>query len=260
MSVVAILQARYSSTRLPGKVLRPILGKPMLSRQIERIRQAEQIDHIVIATSIEPEDTPIADLCDKENVICYRGSLKNVLDRMHQASVFMKADQVMRLTADCPLADPRVLDGLINFFQKGGYDYASNTLRPSFPDGLDAEVMHRWVLKAAWDNSNLPSQMEHVTPYIYNSPNRFKLGHFQNTINLANLRWTVDEPRDLDFVTEIYKALYPTNPTFGTEDILELLGQLPELGNINRGIERNEGLKKSEEEDLIVLTEFRPEH
>ena len=226
----------------------------MLSRQVERILRSKKLDHIIVATSTQLEDDPIAELCRAEGFDLFRGSLENVLDRFFSAADSVNADPVMRLTADCPLTDPAVLDTLIEFFQAGEYDYASNTISPSFPDGLDAEIMRFSALKKAWKNSFLPSQFEHVTPYIYNSPEEFKLGSLQNQVDLSHLRWTVDEAVDLAFVREIYACLYHKDPDFRMADILELIGDFPQLSEINSGISRNEGLKNSEAADSTFLT------
>jgi spore coat polysaccharide biosynthesis protein SpsF len=245
MTLVAVLQARFSSTRLPGKVLKPLLGEPMLARQLERIGRARRIDQLIVATSTESSDDPIATLCNSLGVACHRGALDDVLDRMYQAGAAAKANTFMRLTGDCPLVDPDLLDRLVNFFQAGGYDYASNTIEPTFPDGLDAEVMHFHCLEAAWREGRLPSEREHVTPFIYNHPERYRIGSFKGEPDLSALRWTVDEAPDLEFVAQIYQTLYPDNPAFCTADILQLLGQKPELAEINLGTGRNEGFVKS---------------
>jgi spore coat polysaccharide biosynthesis protein SpsF len=250
---VAVLQARFSSTRLPGKVLKPLLGRPMLARQLERIGRAASIDRIVVATSTEASDDPIAGLCSEIGVGCYRGSLDDVLDRMYQAAAAVGSATVMRLTGDCPLADPAVLDDLNAYFLQGGYDYASNTIEPTFPDGLDAEVMRLECLEAAWREAVLPSEREHMTPFIYNHPERFRLGSFKREPDLSGLRWTVDEPSDFEFVSRIYEALYDGNPAFATSDVLRLLRDQPELELTNNGQERNEGYQASLQADQAFL-------
>jgi spore coat polysaccharide biosynthesis protein SpsF len=253
MTLVAVLQARFSSTRLPGKVLKPLLGEPMLARQLERIGRADCIDQLIVATSTEASDDPIAALCGSVGVDCRRGSLDDVLDRMYWAAAGAGAKTFMRLTGDCPLMDPTVLDALVSYFRDGGYDYASNTIEPSYPDGLDAEVMHFSCFETAWREAELPSEREHVTPFIYNRPGRFKLGSFRGEPDLSGLRWTVDEPADFEFVAEVYQALYPSNPAFSTADILHLLRQRPGLAEINLGPGRNEGFLKSLDKDEAFL-------
>lgn len=243
--IVGIIQARTSSSRLPGKVLKPILGQPMLARQLERLKRAARMDALVVATSDLPEDDAIERLCRDVATPCFRGSLDDVLDRIYGAARHHNATVVVRLTADCPLTDPEVIDDLIAFFEAGDYDYASNTIEPTWPDGLDAEVMRFTALETAWREATAGSDREHVTPFLYNHPTRFNLGSFKNPTDLSGLRWTVDEPEDFELVTKIYQALYRKRPAFGTADILGYLGAHPELSALNSGIGRNEGLATS---------------
>ena len=173
--ILGILQARASSRRLPGKVLKPILGRPMLERQIERLRRARRLDGLVVATSTDAGDDAIDALCRSLGVECFRGSLEDVLDRFYRAVLRHAPQSAVRLTADCPLADPAVIDRLVELHAAGGYDYTSNTLVRTYPDGLDAEVVALPCLEAAWREAALPSEREHVTPFIYNRPQRFRL-------------------------------------------------------------------------------------
>lgn len=243
--ILGILQARFSSTRLPGKVLRPILGKPMLELQLERVQRIRAIDRIVVATSTDTADDQIEALCHTLGIACFRGSPDDVLDRFYQAALPYKPDHVVRLTGDCPLTDPILIDQIIHFYRDGNFDYASNIITPTFPDGLDAEIFRFSALEQAWREAKLLSQREHVTPFIHQQSAHFRLGSFQQASDLSALRWTVDEPEDFDFVSLIYQELYPVNPNFGTEDILKLLEQHPELNTINTQFERNEGYRKS---------------
>ena len=249
-NVLAILQARFSSSRLPGKVFKPILGKPMLLHQIERVLRSRKIDQFVVATSTDPSDDDLEILCRRINVPCFRGSLNDVLDRFYQAAKTWQPHYVVRLTGDCPLIDPEIIDSVIDFCLAGSYDYASNATQPTFPDGLDSEIFRFSILQQAWEEATLPSQREHVTPFIHGQPERFFIGHYRNTEDLSHLRWTVDEQEDFDLVTKIYEALYPVNPEFRMNDVITLLQQHPELAAINQKIERNEGLKKSLNEDM----------
>lgn len=212
--MLAIVQARLSSTRLPGKVLRPILGRSMLWRQLERLEQLKNVDQTIVATSDLPEDRQLITLCRDFGVECYGGSLDDVLDRFYQAAGHYGADHVVRLTGDCPVIDPRVVDDVIDLYNSDDYDYACNTNPPTFPDGLDVEVMSFPCLETAWREAKLPSQREHVTPFIWQQPQRFKLANFTNDTDLSHLRWTVDEPEDLEFITVVYEALYPDDPGF----------------------------------------------
>jgi len=245
MRVLAILQARMSSSRLPNKVLLPLLGEPMLARQIERLRRAKAIDRLIVATSAAPTDDPIAEQCAALGVACYRGSLDDVLDRFEQAARPHAPQHVVRLTADCPLADPQLIDELIAHHLATGADYTTNANPPSFPDGLDAEVMRYAVLHIAWREARLKSEREHVTLYIASQPKRFFIETFCSETDLSALRWTVDEADDLELVQRIYAALYPRNPAFTTQDVLRLLDEQPALRTLNTSHRRNEGLEKS---------------
>jgi len=254
MMILAILQARVSSTRLPGKVLKPILGKPMLELQIRRILQSKLINRLVIATSTDTTDDSIEQLCKQVGVSCFRGSLNDVLDRFYQAALLWSPEHIVRLTGDCPLIDPEIIDEVITFYLNGNYDYVSNTIEPTFPDGLDVEVFRFLVLKEAWQEAKLPSQREHVTLFIYQQSEKYRLGNYKNPIELSNHRWTVDEPEDFEFVSQIYKELYPINPNFRMADILNFLEKRPELMGLNKKFHRNEGLEKSLREEKIKET------
>lgn len=251
--IVAILQARLSSSRLPGKVLKPIMGQPMLWHQLERIKRSTQIDKIIVATSDQPEDTAIEEMCQASNIDCYRGSLNDVLDRYYRVAKKYKADTVIRLTGDCPLADPKVIDVGIKFFRNADFDYASNCIERSYPIGLDMEVFKFGCLEEAWNEAKLPSQREHVTLFIQDNPERYKLGFFKNDRDLSHHRWTVDEPADFEFVKQVYEALYQDKPDFTTADILNLLEAKPELCQINYDIVHGAGYLKSLEEDAAWL-------
>lgn len=240
--ILGILQARCSSSRLPGKVLKPILGEPMLARQIERLRRVRKIDRLIVATSSDARDAGLAELCADADIACFRGSLDDVLDRFYQAAVHYQAYHVVRLTGDCPLCDPELIDQLIDLFLDGRHDYASTALVPTYPDGLDAEIMTMDALGQAWREARSPSDREHVTPFIHTRPERFKLASLIAETDLSDLRWTVDEPEDFEMVSRVYEALYPGNPEFSTADILGFLEDNPEIAALNAKFERNEGL------------------
>jgi spore coat polysaccharide biosynthesis protein SpsF len=255
--ILAILQARLSSTRLPGKVLKPILGRPMLEMHLERLARSTMIDKLIVATSDRPDDTPIAELCEKLDVACFRGSLGDVLDRYYRAAERLNPEIVVRLTGDCPLADPEIIDAGIDYFLKNNFDYVSNCVQRTFPIGLDFEVFRFVCLETAWREATLPSEREHVTPFIKNRPERFAIGHYTNPVNLSRHRWTVDEPDDFAFVAAVYEALFPNNPRFTIDDILALLGERPELMQLNYHIEHGEGYRKSLREDKAFLAARR---
>ncbi len=247
--ILALLQARMSSTRLPGKVLLPICGKPMIMLQVERIRRARHIDRLIVATSSQTDDAPLAEACQAADVECFRGDLDDVLDRFRQAARPLAPDHVVRLTGDCPLTDAAVIDAVIDFHLAGRHDYTSNALEPTWPDGLDVEIFRHELLETAWQRASLPSEREHVTPYMYNG-GRYRIAHCRNDKDLSALRWTVDEPEDLAFVTAVFERLYENNPAFAMADVLALLQRFPELGRINAHIGRNEGYQKSLQQDL----------
>lgn len=242
--VVAILQARMSSTRLPGKVLKPILGRPMLARQIERLKRCRNLDRLVVATSQGPDDDLLEQLCREEDVACFRGSLGDVLDRFYQCALQHHAGHVVRLTGDCPLADPELIDSLIEFYRAQNVDYASNCRPPTLPDGLDAEVIRFEVLAEAWREAVDPFEREHVVPYVVRRPERFRLANWCWSGDASNMRWTVDEPDDFVFVTRVFESLYAAKPNFGFRDVLDLVSRQPDLASINDRFERNEGSRR----------------
>jgi spore coat polysaccharide biosynthesis protein SpsF (cytidylyltransferase family) len=257
MRVVAILQARVSSSRLPGKVLMPILGQPMLFRQIERLNRCKEFEQLVVATSVDPSDDVLVSECAARNIACSRGSLNDVLDRFIQAASPYRPETLVRLTGDCPVADPELIDNVIRYFHAGDYDYVSNCNPPTFPDGLDVEVMRFGCLEQAHQESALPSEREHVTPYLWMHPERFRLGNYSSSVDRSALRWTVDEPEDFEAVRLIYENLYSVKRDFNMDDILRLLEKHPELRSINSRFSRNEGLKKSLQADEQFLTRNR---
>ena len=240
--ILGVLQARTSSSRLPGKVLKPILGRAMLELQIERLARVQAFDRLIVATSSSQSDDQLEVLCNGIGVYCYRGSLEDVLDRVYCAARPFEPSHVVRLTGDCPLADSNVVDDLIAFHLTGKFDYSSNTITPTWPDGLDAEVCSTHALEVAWNEARTPSEREHVTPFIYNRPERFRLGDFRNDEDLSSFRWTVDEPEDFAFVERVYAELYPHDPAFTSADILKLMIELPTLTHINDGFVRNAGV------------------
>lgn len=244
--VVAIIQARMGSTRFPGKTLTEICGKPLLQHVIERVQHCELIDEIVVATTENKEDCLIVELCDKLGVKSFAGSENDVLDRFYLCAKKFDADIVVRVTADDPFKDPDVIDRAIKeLISDRGLDYVSNTIKPTYPEGIDIEVFAFKALERAWKEAVKISEREHVTPYIWNNPEIFRVSNFENSVNLSDLRWTLDTPQDLEFTREVYKRLFCAGRVFLLKDILALLQKEPELSGINSGIERNAGYKKS---------------
>jgi len=244
-SVTAIIQARMTSTRLPGKVMLEVLGKPLLGYLVERLADAARIDRIVVATTTNPEDDIVAEFSRKAGLDLFRGSEHNVLERYTRAATVYQADHILRITADCPLIDPVLVDALVDFYFKGEFDYALNCEPPTLPDGLDAEVFSFAVLQQTHENATLPSEREHVTPYMRKHPEIFSIGRWRNAQDWSHLRWTVDEPEDFHLVSRVIKALYSQNQHFGTTDVMALLAQNPTLGTINARFQRNEGMLSS---------------
>ena len=230
---VAIVQARMSSSRLPGKVLAPILGQPMLLRQLERIGRSAQIDEIVVATSVEPGDDRVAEICRQTGIRCVRGSLHDVLARYVQAADESDAEIILRLTADCPFTDPAVIDGLVQLMTDGDLDYASNTLERTWPHGLDVEAVKISALRTAAGETDDAFDREHVTPFFHKNPDRFRLGSLTGGGHRADYRLTVDFPEDLEVTTQIYEALYPGNATFTTDDVIDFLDTNPDIRALN---------------------------
>ncbi|EMO30082.1 cytidylyltransferase [Leptospira interrogans serovar Bataviae str. HAI135] len=245
IKILGILQARTSSSRLPQKVLMEILNKSMLELQLERESRSKMIDKLVVATSDSKSDDDLENLCKKLNIACVRGSLDDVLDRFYQAAKIYEPQWIVRLTGDCPLVDPFLLDEIIQFTISNDYDYGTNAIQATYPDGLDVEVFKFSALEDAWNHATLLSQREHVTSYINRQSDKFKIGHYKSSKDLSHLRWTVDEREDFELVKNIYENLYPTNPEFTTNDILNYLELNPQWKTHNLKYERNEGYKKS---------------
>lgn len=234
MTVNAILQARMSSTRLPGKVLKPILGKPMLVHQIDRIKRSTLIDEIIVATSDHSSDDEIESLCKSLEIKCIRGSLHDVLARYYQASLAYPSEHIVRVTGDCPIIDPDIIDKVIALHTSSNADYTSNCTHPTFPDGLDTEVFTFSALEAAYLNASSSEEREHVTPYLYAEKSKNTCKELCHSSNLSHLRWTVDQPEDFILIELIYNALYPDNPNFTFTEVLALIEEKPELTQINK--------------------------
>lgn len=222
--ILAVLQARMSSSRLPGKVLAPVLGQPMVARQIERLRRSTRIDELILATSVDASDDPLAAACEGQGVTVFRGPLQDVLARFCLVlEARPQAQAMVRLTADCPLTDWTLIDALIARHLSEAADYTSNNLpERTWPHGLDAEIVRPAALLRAGREAIDPYEREHVTPFLYRRPEEHRLAGLPRVNSLAHLRWTVDYAEDLEFVRRVYAELYPRKPAFLTEDILTL--------------------------------------
>lgn len=249
--VVAIVQARMGSSRLPGKSMADIEGKPMLWHVVERVKRASLVDRVVVATTTEPADDAIEAMCRAQGIRCYRGSQNDVLDRYYHAARAERAAKVVRITADCPVIDPEVIDRVIRRFQRGDLDYASNAMVRSYPDGLDTEVFSFAALERAWHEASKGSEREHVTPYLRSE--KFRIASVENDLasSYQHYRWTVDETADLEFIREVYRA-FRGRESFGMQDILELVEKNPGLEKMNSDIVCSAGYYKSLFEDACA--------
>ena len=242
--IIIIVQARMGSARLPGKILKEVRGRSLLDYQIERLRRVNGADDVIIATTVDSNNDPVVKLCEKINCLYFRGSEDDVLLRYYESAKEFNANYIVRINADCPLIDPRIVDKVINFFNinSNEFDYVSNILEPSYPIGLHTEIFSIEALKKANDNSKDAEEREHVTPYIYRNPDIFRLGSVVLDDNLSHFRWTVDYPEDFILIEKIIKGVYPNNPDFDMLDILEFLKNNPELTKINSKISKKQTL------------------
>src|SRR3989344_470768 len=245
--VAVIIQARTGSTRLPRKILKKVLGKAMLEHMAERVKRAKTIDKIVIATTVWPEDKEIADLAKKLGLNWYRGSENDLLDRYYQTAKKFDIDTIVRISSDCPLVDPAIIDKAVRFYLKNekNCDYISNTDPATYPDGMDIEIFSFKALEETWQKAELLSEREHMTQYIRNHPEKFRKRNVGNKKDFSRLRLTLDNPEDFILIKKIFTALYPKNKNFNLNDILKFLEENPKLVLINAHLERNEGLFKS---------------
>jgi spore coat polysaccharide biosynthesis protein SpsF len=240
MKVAAIIQARMGSTRLPGKILKKVLDKTLLEYQIERVKRAKTIDEIIIATTTKESDDQIVQLCQQLSIPYYRGSEEDVLSRYYEAATEFNVDVVVRLTSDCPIIDPNVIDKVVTHYVENSdqYDYVSNILTRTYPRGLDTEVMSYEVLKRVHEEAKEFTYREHVTAYIYHHPNQFRFCNVSNEKDESKHRWTVDTIEDFELIEKIISKLYPENPYFNMDDVLKLIDENPTWFYINSHIEQ----------------------
>ena len=240
-SLIIVVQARTGSSRLPGKVLKDVCGKPLLERLLERLARVKATSRIVIATTLDAADDPIAELCHQLGIDVFRGHATDLLDRHYRAALAFGAEAIAKIPSDCPLIDPMVVDRVLARYAEGDCDYVGNLHPASFPDGNDVEVLGLVALGAAWREAGLAMEREHTTPFIWERPERFRLANVsweadtegrQSDYSMSH-RWTIDYPEDYEFVRRVYEELYPQNPAFGMNDILGLLEARPEIAAIN---------------------------
>ncbi len=241
--IIAVIQARMGSTRLPGKVLLPLLGRPMQDVKIERVQRDKLVDAVVIATSGHPSDQPIHAFAQENDILHVRGAVDDVLDRYYQAGKRLEAEHIVRLTGDCPLSDPNIIDAVIRAHVKEGNDYTSNTQPPTFPDGYDVEVMTFKALQEAWMNANRQSEREHVTSYFRRDLPHVQQGNVTHMRDLSHLRLTVDEAADYEVIKAVYQGLIAE--TFSVDDVAAFLENHPDIRAQNKHLERNSSFKES---------------
>jgi spore coat polysaccharide biosynthesis protein SpsF len=239
---IIIVQARMGSKRLPGKILKKVMGRSLLEYQIERLKKVKNANDVVIATTINENDLLIVDLCKELGFNFIRGPEDDVLSRYMEAAIEFDAKFIVRINADCPLIDPNVVEKVIDYYHSNilRYDYVSNILKPSYPIGLHTEMFSLNTLKQAHKNAVEPVEREHVTPYIYRNPEMFKIGSLELNKDLSHHRWTVDYSEDFDLVKKIIEGIYPLKADFDMFDILDFLRSHPELNNINSGITKEQ--------------------
>ncbi len=238
LNIVTVIQARTGSSRLPNKILLPLANKPLLYRMFERVAASKKRGTIVIATTTDKSDDILKNLCDEYDIKCYRGHPTDLLDRHYQAAKNFNADAVVKIPSDCPLIDPNVIDEVINFFiiNYKKFDYVSNLHPPTYPDGNDVEIMSMNALENAWMNANKKLEREHTTPYLWENPDKFRIGNVEWESGLdysMSHRFTIDYEKDYNFIKQVYDELYSVGPIFTLNDILDLLDRKPEIKKIN---------------------------
>ena len=234
--IATVIQARLGSSRLPGKVLLDLLGKPLLLRMIERVQASQLKGTIIVATTVETEDDVIEQLCRQKNILCYRGQKLDLLDRHYQAAKLLQADAVVKIPSDCPLIDSVVIDRVLKYFLEHDFDYVSNLHPATYPDGNDVEVMTFNAIEKAWNEATRDLEREHTTPYFWENPGKFKIGNIAWETGLdysMSDRWTIDYPEDFEFIKTVYQHLYPSNPHFGLPEIIDLTRQRPDIFALN---------------------------
>ena len=237
-NILTVVQARMGSSRLPGKVLLPLAGQPLLVRMVERVQRSQLAGTVVVATTTEAADDAVAACCAAHEIACFRGDALDLLDRHYQAARQYRADVVLKIPSDCPLIDPAVIDQVLGVYLENPdqYDFVSNLHPATFPDGNDVEIMRFEALETAWHEARRPLEREHTTPYFWENPDRFRLANVGwatgQDFSMSH-RWTIDYPEDYEFIKAVYEALHPSKPTFGLDDILSLLEKRPDIAQLN---------------------------
>lgn len=245
MKILAIIQARMGSTRLPGKMMLTVLGKPIIQWVVERVKSAKLIDGIILATSTNDDDDVLFKWALDHAVPCFRGSNNDVLDRYYQAARLTQADAIVRITGDCPLMDSQIIDRIVAKYQSNGYDYVTNSQPPTYPDGLDVEIFSFTALEKAWKEAGLASEREHVTAYIWKHPEFFKIANVKHVTDLSEQRWTLDMLEDFELIKYVIEDVETHHSGFTLDNILRVIKSHPKWQKINIKYKRNEGYAKS---------------
>ena len=249
--ITVIIEARTGSSRLPNKVIAEINSNPMIFYVIDRVKQIKSVEQVVLATTNEKNDQILVEIGKQNSIMTFTGDSIDVLNRDYQCALQYNADPIIRITGECPLIDPYLVEDMLKFYLKNNYDYVSNRINPKYPDGLDVEIYSFETLKNAAENAKWSSERELVTTYITKNPKKFKIFSYENEKDLSHYRWTVDEKKDLEFVKKIYSIMNPKT-NFSMDEIVNLLLKNPELVKINSGIMRNEGHKKLYDNDKLM--------
>jgi spore coat polysaccharide biosynthesis protein SpsF len=248
--ITVMIQARTGSSRLPGKVLSQIENKSMIWHVINRVKKIKSVQQIVLITTNDESDQVLLDIAKNEDIMGFAGDTTNVLSRHYQCALKTSADPIIRITSDCPIIDPYLVEDMLQFFLTHNYDYVSNIHPATYPDGLDVEIFSFQTLEKTFLDAKLNSEKEHVTPYVEKHPELFNIFNFENDEDLSHIRLTVDEKEDLELIQHLYSVMSPKND-FGLNEIKNIISKNPELFRINSKYGRNEGYLKSLKEDKI---------
>lgn len=249
---IGIIQARLFSSRLPGKIMLEVCGKPLLEHMITRVKHSKKLDDVIVATSVNKLDDLIEDWCQKHQIKCFRGPEQDVLKRLKLAKDFFNGDTIIRLCSDCPLIDPKIIDDVLGIYESNNYDFVSNLfplVGRTFPDGMSAEVFSSKLLDESDMNSKKPSEREHVTFYFWMHPDRFKIFRHDYPEDLSKFRFNLDYIQDYCLIRSVFESLYPKNNFFTMEDTINWLKSHPEILKFNDMIDSNQGWKKSFDDD-----------
>jgi spore coat polysaccharide biosynthesis protein SpsF len=238
LKIITVIQARTGSSRLPNKIFLPLADKPLLFRMYERVVASKFNGTIVIATTTDKSDDKVEEFCKEYKLNCFRGHQTDLLDRHYQAAKLLNANVVIKIPSDCPLIDPNVMDKVLQYYLDNSdkYDFVSNLHPATYPDGNDVEIMSFDALKNAWENAKLEIEREHTTPYLWENPDKFRIGNvvWETSLDYSmSHRFTIDYEKDYNFIKQVYDELYPINPKFTLTDILDLLDRKPEIKKIN---------------------------